>query len=135
MPLSQIALREVQYVPRELEPGILYVSEEFGVAVHLCACGCGSKVAVPLGAAEWTFSKKDGKPSLWPSIGSGQLPCNSHYVISNGRVDWAATMSAAQTAAALQSDQLKREAYYQSREPKPSLLRRIWNAIVRLLGR
>src|SRR5687768_14613202 len=40
--LTQIQLVRVCYVPKVLEPHLHYVSEEFGAAVHLCACGCGS---------------------------------------------------------------------------------------------
>ena len=32
---------QVHQMPRELSPGILYVSKEFGTSAHLCACGCG----------------------------------------------------------------------------------------------
>ena len=34
-------MRRVHYMPKDLKPGILYVSEEFNIAIHLCACGCG----------------------------------------------------------------------------------------------
>jgi uncharacterized protein DUF6527 len=47
--VTGITLERVKYLPRELAPVILYVSEEFGVAGHLCACGCGNKVVTPLG--------------------------------------------------------------------------------------
>ena len=40
----KIKLQRVQYMPKDLKPGVLYVSEQFGAAAHLCACGCGSKI-------------------------------------------------------------------------------------------
>ena len=42
-----MALERVTYIPKELGQGKLYVSTEYGVAAHLCACGCGSKVVTP----------------------------------------------------------------------------------------
>lgn len=47
-----IRLERVHFMPTALEPRVLYVSEEFGAAAHLCACGCGSKIRTPLGPTE-----------------------------------------------------------------------------------
>ena len=47
--MNTIKLERVQYMPKQLSPGILYVSEKYSVAGHLCACGCGNKVITPLG--------------------------------------------------------------------------------------
>lgn len=101
-------------MPRELSPGILYVSDEYAVAGHLCACGCGNKVIVSLRPAEWVFSETDGSPSLSPSIGNWQLPCRSHYWIFDGRVFWAERWSESQIAAGRMVEQRRRENYYAS---------------------
>lgn len=84
--LTHIQLVRVHYVPQVLEPGRLYVSEEFGAVVHLCACGCGAKVSTPLGPAEWSLHETDQGPSLRPSVGNWQHPCQSHYWIDAGRI-------------------------------------------------
>ena len=42
--MNTIKLERVQYIPKQLSPGILYVTERYSVAAHLCACGCGNKV-------------------------------------------------------------------------------------------
>jgi hypothetical protein len=84
--VTRIILQRVKYLPRDLAPGTLYVSEEFSVAGHLCACGCGNKVITPLAPAEWIFAERAGRPTLHPSIGNWQLPCRSHYVIANGQI-------------------------------------------------
>jgi hypothetical protein len=97
--VNRITLQRVQYLPRELAPGILYVSDEFAVAGHLCACGCGNKVVTPLGPAEWTFTERNGRPTLHPSIGNWQLPCRSHYVIAEGQIRWGDQWSEAQVFA------------------------------------
>ena len=68
----KIELQRVQYMPKELKQGVLYVSEEFGAAAHLCACGCGSKIRTPLGPTEWAFEETDNGPTLCPSVGNWQ---------------------------------------------------------------
>lgn len=30
-------MQRVHYMPKELKPGVLYISEEFDIAMHLCA--------------------------------------------------------------------------------------------------
>ncbi len=80
-----------QFVPRsptELEPGILYVCLECNVAIHLCPCGCGEKVVLPLAPDQWNFSYDGDGVTLSPSIGNFQFPCQSHYFIRNNRVVW-----------------------------------------------
>ena len=47
----------VTYVPQRLEPGKLYVSLEYSTAVHLCACGCGTKTVTPLAVNGWVLKR------------------------------------------------------------------------------
>nr|ALU64563.1 hypothetical protein [Rhizobium leguminosarum bv. viciae] len=122
-------------MPAALESGVLYVSDEYKIAMHLCACGCGSKVPVSLGPAGWKVTERNGKPTVRPSIGSGQLPCNSHYFITDGRVDWLRSMSAAQTVVALKSDHRRREAYYRDMNRKSRWWNRAWLHLLSLFGR
>jgi len=82
-----IALQRVHYMPKELKPGILYVSEEFGIAAHLCPCGCGSKIRTPLGPTEWSVEATNSGPSLRPSVGNWQQACQSHYWIDRAKSD------------------------------------------------
>ena len=116
--MNKIKLERVQYVPKQLSPGILYVSEKYSVAGHLCACGCGKKVVTPLGPAEWSFTES-GKVCLpsAPSIGNWQLPCRSHYVIRQGRIDWAGAWTHAQVLAGRRAEEQRREAYYAQKKP------------------
>jgi hypothetical protein len=76
------------YIPSDLEPGILYVSLKYATAVHLCACGCRQKVVTPLSRTGWRLTF-DGTVSLYPSIGNWQYPCQSHYFIRGNRIVWA----------------------------------------------
>ena len=132
--MSDFRLEKVHYVPRELEPGVVYASDEYKVAVHLCACGCGSKVPVSLGPTGWTLTVRNGRPTIRPSIGSGQLPCRSHYLITDGQVVWAPAMSAAQTVAALNSDHRRREAHYREAARNSRWWVRLWKTLRRWVG-
>lgn len=108
----RIELQEVHYMPKQLEPGILYVSRQFGTAAHLCACGCGAKIRTPLGPTEWSVKKTSAGPSLWPSVGNWQLPCKSHYVIDRGEVEWAPQWNEAQIRAGRAREEHRRAIYY-----------------------
>lgn len=127
MKTSTLVLNRVTFLPKDLTPGVLYVSEEYKVAGHLCACGCGSKVIVPLGPAEWSFYERNGRPTLRPSIGNWQLPCRSHYLITDGNVHWAGQWSEAQILAGRQAEQTRREAHYASL--KRGFWQRVWDYI------
>jgi len=131
--VNRITLQRVKYLPRELAPGILYVSEEFAVAGHVCACGCGNKVITPLGAAEWKFTERNRRPTLHPSVGNWQLPCRSHYVIAEGQIRWLNEWSDEQVAAGRRAEEQQRQAYYASRARR-NLWQRIWMWARRLLG-
>ena len=76
------------YIPEELKEGFLYISMEFGTAVHKCCCGCKREVVTPLGTGWWTLTVKNDLVSLTPSISSYQLPCKSHYLIKNNEIEW-----------------------------------------------
>jgi hypothetical protein len=103
-------------MPEVLEPGVLYVSEEFEVAGHLCACGCGNKVMTPLGPVDWSFEEVNGGPTLRPSIGSWQLPCRSHYWIVSGMVSWAGQWTPEQIERGRRGEEERLQAYFESRK-------------------
>jgi hypothetical protein len=97
----------VEYIPRKLDEGTLYISERFCTAAHLCACGCGEKVVTPLSPANWRLEKhRDGTVSLAPSIGNWNYVCRSHYWIRQNQVIWARTMSPRQIAQVQERDRL-----------------------------
>lgn len=132
--IESFRLARVEYVPKTLEPGVLYVAEEFDVAVHLCACGCGSKVTTPLGPNEWTITEKGGLPTLHPSVGSWQLPCRSHYLIVAGKTRRAGQWSDAQIAAGRKAEEVRRAAYYAERAHARKLWVRAWKWLRSLIG-
>jgi hypothetical protein len=122
-------------MPKVLEPGVLYVSEEFEVAGHLCACGCGNKVITPLTPTEWSFREVGGQPTLSPSIGSWQLPCRSHYWILAGAVRWAGTWTPDQIERGRRAEEERLRAYFETRNARPRGLARLWKWIRELARR
>lgn len=132
--LEELALERVQYMPRTLAPAVLYMSEEFAIAGHLCACGCGEKVMTPLGPAEWQFEERSGRPSLWPSIGNWQLPCRSHYVIQDGQIIWFGQWTDAQVVSGRAAEQMRRQAYYAERTLERVWWRKLWRWLRNIFG-
>jgi hypothetical protein len=115
MKMTKIKLLRVEFMPKALEPGILYVAEEYGAAAHLCACGCGAKIRTPLGDTEWQLQETSEGPSLRPSVGNWQQKCRSHYVIRNGRIRWEGAWTEEQVLAGRRAEQVRRATYYADR--------------------
>lgn len=129
-------LERVHYMPKELNPGILYVSEEFGIAIHLCACGCGSKIKTPLGPTEWSVEQTKRGPSLRPSVGNWQEACQSHYWITRGEIVWAQKWTPEQIAAGRQHEEERRRAYYDALDRKRGgAMQRLWRWVKGLFKR
>lgn len=132
----KIELQHVHYMPKDLNLGVLYVSKEFGIAVHLCPCGCGSKIRTPLGPTEWTLEETRKGPTLYPSIGNWQIPCQSHYWITKGQIEWSYKWTSAQIAAGHRAEEQRRQSYYKALDGnRGGILQRLWNFIMSLLKR
>ena len=128
--MERIKLLKVHYLPKQLEEGFLYVSKEFGVAGHLCPCGCKNKIITPLDSTEWSFKEANGKPTLSPSIGNWQLPCKSHYWITNGLIDGSYEWTEKQIIEGRRTEEENRKSYYNQFEitdKKLSFFKRIIN--------
>jgi len=108
----RFALERVNYMPKDLHPGVLYVSEEFGIAIHLCACGCGSKIRTAPGATDFSVRETPDGPSLFPSVGYWQQACQSHYWITRGEVVWGEKWTPEQIAVGHAREEERRRAYY-----------------------
>ena len=76
----------VEFVPEQLEPGVLYVSIEYSTAVHACVCGCGNEVVTPITPTDWSLTLHGDSVSLYPSIGNWSFDCQSHYWIKKNKV-------------------------------------------------
>lgn len=105
----------VDRIPKQLQPGIIYHTEEFELAGLLCACGCGHRITllVPDSHQLWDES---GYATVLPSIGVFDAPCKSHYIISAGNVQWLPAFTGAQAARIMHS-QIARHV---ARDAKPA---------------
>lgn len=131
---DKFELRKVQYMPAKFEPGILYVAEEFKAAAHLCACGCGTVVRTPLN--RWSLTETADGPSLDPSIGNWQEPCQSHYWIERGEVRWAGKWTQEQIAEGRRHEQERMRVHYDARDQKGGgKMLRFWHWVKRLFER
>jgi len=129
---KRIRLQRVQYMPAVLEPGVLYVSEEFDIAMHLCACGCGTTVKTPLGPTEWSVEETAEGPTMRPSIGNWQQACKSHYLIHRGEIVWALKWSPQQIETGRRAEEARRTAYYAALYRKKGFIGRLFGFARRL---
>lgn len=121
-------------MPKKLQAGVLYVSEEFFTAAHLCACGCGAKIRTPLGPTEWSMNDGSRGPTLRPSVGNWQQGCRSHYWLRDGEVVWGEAWSLAQVAAGRAQEDQRRRAYYDALPPADRVTR-LWKLLRGLFWR
>ena len=85
-------------MPSDMEHGVIYVSLDFELAIHLCACGeCRQQTVTPLNLRPerfggWGYSTsgegEDTRVTLSPSIGNFNMPCKSHYFVTDGKIVW-----------------------------------------------
>src|SRR5687768_16526588 len=79
----------VRLIPEHIENGVIYISVDYGTAIHRCCCGCGQEVVTPFSPAQWQMTFDGETISLYPSIGNWNFECKSHYWITNNTVEWA----------------------------------------------
>lgn len=79
-----LELMQVEFIPPidEMEFGKFYYAEQWRSSNHLCVCGCGMQVPLPIKQSEWTLSNSDKGFAIVPSI-LQRMGCKTHYVISN----------------------------------------------------
>jgi len=106
----------VDRIPKQLNPGVVYHSEEFEIGALLCACGCGHRVSL-LVPDSHQITSVGGLATIHPSISVCDAPCKSHYFIRAGDVDWLPAFSSAMAAATMQQ-QIARHAR-RDKEPMP----------------
>jgi len=129
----------VEYIPRQLDDGLLYVSIPYCTAVHKCACGCGNKVVTPISPADWQILFDGEALSLFPSVGNWEFPCQAHYWIRYNRVIWAKPCTPQQIARGRAREDRARQEYFARRsghgdssvqQPKPKTIRERFRAIL-----
>lgn len=79
-----------KHIPLDLVDGVLYISYEYSTGIHLCPCGCKNKIVTPFGPNDWNWfalgESMGIKISITPSISNYQLPCKTHYYITENKV-------------------------------------------------
>jgi hypothetical protein len=109
-----IAHEFVEFIPEQLEDGVVYVTVEYATAVHRCCCSCGSEVVTNFSPIDWKLIFDGETISLDPSIGNWSFPCQSHYFIRQSKVVWAGKWSPEQIAAGRERDRARKTAYFDS---------------------
>jgi hypothetical protein len=102
----------VTNLPERLEPGVLYISIEYATAAHLCCCGCGVEVVTPFTPTDWQMTFDGETISLFPSVGSWNDECRSHYVINRSEVIEAPPWSGHRIEAEWRRDRAAKERFY-----------------------
>jgi len=120
MRMAGIKPQFVEFIPAALAQGVLYVSEKYKTATHLCACGCGTKIVTPLRPTEWTMTKRGDFVTLKPSIGNWNHPCQSHYWIRDNKVVWAGAMTRQEINLGRRIDRARKDKYFREEPPKPA---------------
>ncbi len=102
----------VEFIPKSLEDGVIYISKKYRTASHRCCCGRGTRIVTPLRPTEYELFERGELVSLRPSIGNWDHPCQSHYLITDNRVVWAPSMSEEQIRRGRQRDEELKQAYF-----------------------
>lgn len=112
MRINQLKVQFTEYIPDNLQDGILYISMEYATASHNCACGCGKEVVTPFTPTDWKLAYNGESVSLSPSIGNWSYPCRAHYFIQHNRIVWATNMSREAIATGRRIDRARKNRQY-----------------------
>jgi hypothetical protein len=112
LPEKRFRHKFTKFIPQELKEGVLYITVEYGTAVHLCPCGCGSRVVTPLTPTDWELRFNGKEVSLSPSIGNWSFPCKSHYWIIRNKVRWARRWSDEEIQEGREEDRSRKKRYF-----------------------
>ncbi len=128
--MMKLEHRFVEFIPKELENNVLYISIRFRTVIHKCACGCGIKTVTPLSPTDWKLIFNGKSVSLDPSIGNWGFPCQSHYWISKNKIEWASKWSKKMIEKGKEeSKNIKKEYYnsdYLKKSKDDSKPKRLW---------
>ncbi len=103
-----------EFIPEQLNDGVLYISQRYGTAAHRCCCGCGEEVITPLTPTDWSLRVDANKVTLHPSIGNWSFACQSHYWIRRSKVIWADKMSQQQIQRGRGIERAVKQVYFET---------------------
>jgi hypothetical protein len=107
----------VEFIPDQLQEGVIYVSIPYGTVAHKCACGCGNEVITPLSPTDWKLTFDGESITLFPSIGNWNFDCRSHYWITNNDIEWSYQLSESEIREGRTLDKLNKTKYYRENTP------------------
>src|SRR5574340_906760 len=112
MKINNIIPRFVEFIPEEVDEGILYISTTYATAIHKCACGCGERVVTPIRPTDWILIWNGETVTMKPSIGNWSLQCQSHYLIIENEIIWAGKWSPAEIKSGRARDKKAKSRYF-----------------------
>jgi len=104
--------RFVEFIPENIQEGVLYISLEYCTAIHKCVCGCGNEVVTPISPTDWKFTFNGKSVSLNPSIGNWNFKCQSHYWITNNRIEFAGRWTRDKIQKGRENDLVLKDQYF-----------------------
>lgn len=132
MTITRFSHKFVDTIPHDLQEGVLYISVEFRTTMHLCACGCGGQVVLPLRPAAWSMTYNGEHISMSPSVGNWSFSCRSHYWIRSSEIEWAGAWSDKEVDAGRKRALEERGATIGT-DAVPNQSRQLWQRLVRWL--
>ena len=112
----------VDFIPDNIEDGVLYISLDFGTVIHNCACGCGNEVNTPLSPTAWRMIYNGESISLKPSIGNWSFECKSHYWITKSEIEWSSSWTDDRIKRIRKEENDERNKHYESIKPIPTVI-------------
>lgn len=108
----------IKNIPEHVEEGVIYISLDYSTAIHKCCCGCGKEVVTPFSPTDWKLIFDGETITLYPSIGNWNFKCQSHYWVTNNKVEWAPKWDKEQIKSIIVKDRLNKSRYYKKEKSK-----------------
>jgi hypothetical protein len=115
---TSLSYKFVEYIPENIEDGMMYISISFATVVHKCCCGCGNEVITPLSPTDWKLIFDGQTVSIDPSIGNWGFNCKSHYWIKQNQIIWARQWSQEEISAGRAYDRLAKKTYLNNKDDR-----------------
>jgi hypothetical protein len=106
----------VDFIPEQMEQGVLYISIQYCTAIHKCICGCGNEVVTPLSPTDWELTFDGKTVSLYPSIGNWNFKCKSHYFITKNIIHPARRLQDWEIEDGRTKDTVKKAKYFKKKK-------------------
>ncbi|SRR5260221_10934485 len=113
--MTKLDYKFVDLMPDKIEEGILYISIKYATAIHKCACGCKNDVVTPLSPTDWELTFNGETVSLYPSIGNWAFPCQSHYWITNNKIEHARKWTEREIKLGRRTEAKEKERFFRKR--------------------